>query len=81
MSQLTVRSERAFARDNGPLSRLRLLRRCVAEVFAALKSGSDRPQRLLRLVLVDIRPSGGQLPANFDGSLTNGQSLFRAKPM
>ena len=52
--------------DNGPLSRLRFPRICVAEVLAVLKPGSNL-QRLFQLVVVDIGPADGQLPVDSRG--------------
>jgi hypothetical protein len=44
-------------------------------VFTVLKPGSN-VQRLLELLLVGIRPSGGQLPADGDGFRTRGQRVL-----
>jgi len=60
--------------DNGPLSRLRFPRRCVAEVFAVLKPGSNL-QRLFQLVVVDVGPAGGRLPVDSRGLRAGGQRL------
>ena len=61
--------------DNGPLSLLRFPRRCLVEVFAVLKPGSNL-QRLFQLVVVDIGPPCGQLPVNLGGLLDRGQRLL-----
>src|SRR5580704_7393836 len=61
--------------DNGPLSLLRVPRRCVVEVFAAFKLGSNL-QRLFQLVVVDIEPPGGRLPVDSRGFRAGGQRLL-----
>jgi hypothetical protein len=67
-------ARKAIARvsDNGPLSRLRFPRGCVA--FTVLEPVS-KSQRLFQLV-VGIGPPGGQFPVDLGGLLDGGQRVF-----
>ena len=58
--------------DNGPLSRLRFPRGCVA--FTVLEPVS-KSQRLFQLV-VGIGPPGGQFPVDLGGLLDGGQRVL-----
>ena len=60
-------------RDNGPLSRLRFPRGCVA--FTVLEPVS-KSQRLFRLAVVGIGPPGGRSPVDLGGLLDGGQRVL-----